>query len=642
MTFGPLVRRGASVDHSLHLMGRLMAALYVMGGLVGLFSSLLPPTPANVPGVLFTGGTAVVVGVVAWFLPWQRWPRSATLLGVVAAFPLIALYNHFTAAEPFRYAMYFVLAFAYLGLAHPRGTALLFGPLLVAAYVLPLISTGQASLASMASLLLVGPVCLALGESVAWVMAGQRFAQARLDRQLRHEALHDSLTGLANRELFKDRLDHALELGSHAPRLVAVLFIDLDDFKTVNDSLGHAVGDEMLRAVGQRIRGCLGSADTLARMGGDEFAVLLEDVGDSATAVAAATRVIDGLKVPFFVDGTEVAVRASIGITCATSDDGEATELLRNADLAMYGAKSEAKGSYKVFEPRMHEETQIRMDLRRDLRGALERNEFVLHYQPVVERATARIAGMEALVRWQRPGLGLVSPGEFLGLVEEMGLQAQLGRWVLMTASRQLAAWHRDVPDCADLTLGVNLATSELRQSGFADDVTAVLAEFGIDPDRLTLEIVESSLLEDTQATIRTLRDLKQHGMSLAIDDFGTGYSSLSYLRRFPVDVLKMDASFTAAVDRSAADTALAHAIVRLGNTLGLQVVAEGIERAGQLGRLRRLGCPMGQGYYLSPPLDATHATQLLHRGRRLALARRYEGVGRTIPSRQRKGAIAV
>jgi EAL domain-containing protein (putative c-di-GMP-specific phosphodiesterase class I) len=307
----------------------------------------------------------------------------------------------------------------------------------------------------------------------------------------------------------------------------------------------------------------------------------------------------------------------------------------------MYGAKSEAKGSYKVFEPRMHEETQIRMDLRRHLLGALERDEFVLHYQPVVELATARIAGMEALVRGRRPGLGLVSPGDFLGLVEEMGLQAQLGRWVLASACRQLAIWHQDVPGCEDLTLGVNLASSELRQSGFAEDVSGVLAEFGIDPGCLTLEIVESSLLEDTQATIRTLRELKRYGMSLAIDDFGTGYSSLSYLRRFPIDVLKMDASFTAALDRSAADTALAHAIVRLGHSLGLQVVAEGVERAGQFGLLRRLGCPMGQGYYLSPPLDATHATQLLRRGRRMAVAREHAGVGPAIASRPRKEADA-
>jgi len=627
---------GVAAPLSLRGMGRLLAALFLMGGLVAALSPLLPPPPSSGLGVVLVGATAVWIALVAWILPWERWPRWAPLPMVVAAFPLIAFYNHFAGAEPFRYVMYFILAFAYLGVAQPRGTSLAFVPLLVVAYLAPLVTAGAATPASLASALLVVPVCVALGESVAWVVEGQRGVQERLHRQLRHDSLSDALTSLANRVLFKDRLDHALALGARAPRPLAVLFIDLDDFKTVNDSLGHAVGDELLTAVAQRLRGCMRSADTVARMGGDEFAILLEDLNDVDGPEIAAERIAEALATPFHLDGRDVVVRASIGIARGTTGTEDAAELLRNADLAMYNAKSEAKGGFRVFEPQMHEATRIRLDLRRDLAGALRRDEFVLHYQPVVDLASGRIAGLEALIRWQRPGVGLVAPGEFLGVAEEIGLQPELGRWVISSALDQLRTWQREVPGCEDLTIGLNLSPGELRQPDLVDHVAATLVDRDIDPSDVTLEILETSLIDHTDATRTTLESLKRLGLSLAIDDFGTGYSSLSYLHRFPIDVLKIDRSFTALLGGKRSDATLAEAIVRLGPSLGLQVVAEGIESVTQLRHLRRLGCTLGQGYLLSAPLSVPIATRLLEDRRRVPIDD-AEAVGRSLVGARRQ-----
>jgi diguanylate cyclase (GGDEF)-like protein len=438
-----------------------------------------------------------------------------------------------------------------------------------------------------------------------------------LEQQLVHQAFHDPLTRLANRALFRERVEHALRRAHRHHVAPAVLFLDLDNFKTINDSQGHAAGDAVLLAVAARLRSCLRPDDTAARLGGDEFAVLLEDTVNQDDPVVVAERIIAVLRDPIDVEGRQVQSNASVGIAISRCSEENVDELLRNADVAMYMAKNGGKGRYAVFDPAVHAAMLRRLELEADLKRAVAEQEFVLHYQPIVDLHSGALVSMEALVRWVHPERGMVPPGEFIPLAEETGAIVEIGRWVLRAACRQAQEWHERYPVTPARRIAVNLSGLHLQQPTVVDDVMAALEESGLDPHCLTVEITESSMMQDTAATIAKLQAFKALGVALAIDDFGTGYSSLSYLQQFPIDLLKIDRAFVSGVGQGVVDSALARAVVSLGSALGVQTVAEGIEEEGQVRELRELGCERGQGFYFSRPQDQAAITALLERAQR-------------------------
>ena len=425
-----------------------------------------------------------------------------------------------------------------------------------------------------------------------------------LEDELRHQAFHDSLTGLANRALFMDRLEHAVSRKRRFGHPLAVLFVDLDDFKTVNDSLGHGEGDRLLVSVAERLSRALRTGDTIARMGGDEFAVLVEDATDADAPLEVAARILACLGPPFRHAGKELYVRASVGISTWDSTDETADDLIRNADMSMYTAKANGKNRIEVFEPSMHAAVLARLALKGDLERAVERHEFFLQYQPIVRLADRRITGVEALLRWRHPQRGVVGPLEFVPIAEETGLIVPLGLWVLEQACRQAIAWDA-TPQTRGLRMSVNVSARQVERPEFVDEVRAAVEATGIAAGRVTLEFTESVIMTDTDRTLATLAGLKQIGVRLAIDDFGTGYSSLSYLRRFPIDELKIDRSFIAGLSTDASQRAMVRSVVELSETLGLETVAEGVEDDAQLASLRTLRAALGQGFLFSQPLNA-------------------------------------
>ena len=439
-----------------------------------------------------------------------------------------------------------------------------------------------------------------------------------LEDQLRHQAFHDALTGLANRALFRDRVQQALLDQRRQGEFTAVLYLDLDDFKTVNDSLGHSLGDQLLCAVAERLLGCVRAEDTVARLGGDEFAVLVKRT-DGAASLAVARRISEELRAPVVLQGREVTVSVSLGIALNTLGQERVDELLRNADVAMYKAKTHGHGGFEVFHPAMYAEVRERLDLEIALRQAVEARQFVLYYQPMVALDTGRIVGVEALVRWRHPQRGLVPPGQFIPVAEETGLILPIGRWVLQEACRQARVWQRRFPSDPPLSINVNLSVQQLRGRGLVRQVTEALGASELDPRSLVLEITESILMQGTETFIDNLRRLRQLGVRLAIDDFGTGYSSLSYLRWFPVDVLKIDRSFINGADGDPRESALLSGIITLAQALGVQTVAEGIERSGQLVQLRATRCQLGQGYLFARPEAAAAMERLIEQQSRLA-----------------------
>ena len=434
---------------------------------------------------------------------------------------------------------------------------------------------------------------------------------ARAAEEAFHEALHDSLTGLPNRSLFLDRMRHALARAERADAPVAVLFCDLDGFKTVNDSLGHRTGDRLLILVAERLAECLRPGDTIARLGGDEFAVLLEELHEPGDAARAAQRLLDALEAPFELREREFYISASIGIAAGHE---EAETLLRDADLAMYRAKSRGKGRYAVYEPSMHTAIVERLELEVDLKRALEREELAVVYQPIFSLVKGGVTGVEALVRWQHPTRGIVMPESFVPLAEESGLIGELGRWVLRKACHQGALWRAKYPGHPGLGIGVNISGAQLREPGLVQEVADALSESQLEATGLTLEITETALMESFDDALEEIDALKGLGVDLAIDDFGTGYSSLRYLRRLPLDVMKIEKSFVDGIGRPDEEPALLRAIIDLANIFGLRVVAEGIERHEQRARLLELGCKLGQGHLLAEPLDAADADTLLFR----------------------------
>ena len=428
-----------------------------------------------------------------------------------------------------------------------------------------------------------------------------------------HQAFHDPLTDLANRALFTDRVAAALsrrvDSGTTA---VAVLLLDLDDFKTVNDSLGHAAGDELLVAVASRLRSCVRPGDTLARLAGDEFAILLDELDDRDDVTAVARRVGKRLEAPFEVDAMEIAVRASIGISLGQRPDDRPEDLMRDADVAMYAAKARGKGGYQVFEPHMRQAVVRRMELKADLRHALERGELPVHYQPYIKLADESIVGAEALLRWEHGDRGIIPPGDFVPLAEEMGLIVPIGRWVLGEACGQAVEWGRRWPELGPLTLSVNVSARQLQDRLFVGDVAAIVSERGLAPGQLVLELTESSLVEDPDQAVQRLLELRELGIRLALDDFGTGYSSLGYLQRYPIEILKVHRAFVAELGRHPDEPALAKAILQLAHHLGMKTIAEGVEDATQVESLRALGCGYAQGYHFARPLPPEAFAELL------------------------------
>jgi len=432
-----------------------------------------------------------------------------------------------------------------------------------------------------------------------------------LEAELVHQAFHDPLTGLANRNLFRDRVEHALQRSARAHEEIAVMFLDLDNFKQVNDTLGHGAGDRLLTSVAGRLLNATRGCDTVARLGGDEFGVLLENVRGDPDATVVAERIKHALCTPIeFDNGRSASVSASIGIARPAAGEGS-DELLRNADVAMYGAKAEARGTYVIFDPSMHARLVDRVALEADLRRAIEHGELSVAYQPIVSLETGTISGCEALMRWNHPVRGAVPPSMFIPVAEETGLIIPLGRWVLREACVRAAQWNAERPQ-RQLSMTVNISAAQIGDSALVDDVAQALRDAKLEASLLVLEVTESVIMHDAEQAMARLNQLRQLGVRLAIDDFGTGYSSLSQLQRFPVDVLKIDRSFTSGLPHDTNSSALAKTIIALGNMLTLRTVAEGVETSQQHERLRELGCGLGQGFLFSHPVDGDVLRRML------------------------------
>jgi diguanylate cyclase (GGDEF)-like protein/PAS domain S-box-containing protein len=455
------------------------------------------------------------------------------------------------------------------------------------------------------------PIHDRLGHVTGAVMVFHDVSLARaMTLKMSYLAQHDSLTDLPNRVLLHDRLSEAITLSSRYQRKLAILFLDLDRFKHINDSLGHVVGDRLLQSVARRLFTCVRSSDTVSRQGGDEFVVLLWEVRHAQDAAITATKILDALRLPHLIDEHELHITGSIGIVTYPDDGTDVETLMRKADFAMYHAKETGRDSYQFFQPEMSARAVERQSLEYNLRYAIERQELVLHYQPKLNLATGAIIGIEALIRWNHPQRGLVPPGQFIEIAEDCGLIVPIGRWVLHEACRQARAWQ--VGGLPPLCIAVNVSPVELRAPGFVSGIRTTLMETGLEPRYLELELTEAVLMEKSRSVADVLNELKDIGVLLALDDFGTGYSSLSHLKRFPIDTLKIDQSFVR--DLTTDDAGIVNAVIGMGRSLHMRVVAEGVETREQLEVLQKHGCSEGQGHYFSRAVPAKDFGQLLER----------------------------
>jgi diguanylate cyclase (GGDEF)-like protein/PAS domain S-box-containing protein len=435
----------------------------------------------------------------------------------------------------------------------------------------------------------------------------------RAEEKLAHDAFHDALTDLPNRALFMDHLKLAMaRVERHSQQMFALLFLDLDRFKVINDSLGHMVGDQLLVAIAKRLEKRLRPFDTIARLGGDEFTILLEEIKSPEEAIELTERIQNGLMEPFKIGNHEIFASASIGITLSSSQYKKTEDVLRDADTAMYTAKSLGKARYALFDQSMHDRALQTLQLETDLRRAVERQEFFVVYQPIVSLETARLIGFEALVRWQHPERGLVNPADFIPLAEETGYIIPIGQWVLEQSCRQLQQWKASMPKDLTLTVSVNLSGKQFAQNNLIGQITETLARTAIDPHDLKLEITESVVVENIETATEMLNQLRAIGIQLSIDDFGTGYSSLSYLHRLPIDTLKIDRSFITQMIKNNENSEIVRTIVSLAKNLGMSLIAEGVETVEQLQQLQQLGCDNGQGYLFSKPVTEEIATQFV------------------------------
>jgi diguanylate cyclase (GGDEF)-like protein/PAS domain S-box-containing protein len=431
------------------------------------------------------------------------------------------------------------------------------------------------------------------------------------ERRIEHLAHHDFLTDLPNRSLLRDRLDIALAQARRHGHLVAALYINLDRVKLVNDTLGHSAGDKVLREAASRLAGCMREGDTVARLGGDEFMVILPNLSDPRGAAVAAQKILQSLAEVTQIDGQDVFVSGSIGVSLFPADAADADGLIRNADAAMSSAKRHGGDNYQFYTSDLNVQLQERLAIEQGLRFAEQRNELYLLYQPKIDLHTRRIVGVEALLRWQHPTLGLVSPERFIPVAEETGLIVPIGEWVMRTACKRISDWRAQG---IDLPVAVNLSACQFRQRNLAQTINGILSETGVPPQFLEIEITESDVMEDAESAIATLDELKARGISISVDDFGTGYSSLSYLKRFPLDVLKIDRSFVRDIAVDSDDAAIVEAIIALARSLEIKVVAEGVETESQMEFLNRSGCDFAQGYLFSPPVRPEQVVALLDR----------------------------
>ena len=452
------------------------------------------------------------------------------------------------------------------------------------------------------------------GQVTGAVMVFHDVSKARaLSLRMSYLAQHDSLTDLPNRILFNDRLTQAMATAHRHQQKLAVLFVDVDRFKHINDSLGHNIGDRVLQSAAERLRACVRSSDTVSRQGGDEFVILLSEVTHAGDAAVSADKMLQALSAPYQIDQHDLHLTVSIGIVTYPGDGTDAEMLLQNADFAMYHAKDSGRNNYQFFSSEMNMLAVDRQSIENDLRHALERQEFVLHYQPKMNLKTGAISGVEALLRWRHPQRGLVPPSQFIPVAEECGFIVPIGRWVLREACRQARAWQD--AGLEPMRIAINTSAVELRAKDFVEGVRAILTETGLEPRCLELELTETFLMQDSKSTTEVLHALKDMGVHLALDDFGTGYSSLSYLKRFPIDTLKIDRSFVRDLTTDPDDASIVSAVISMGESLHMQVVAEGVETPEQLAFLQAQSCPHGQGYYFSQPMEAEEFVEVL-RGR--------------------------
>ncbi len=430
---------------------------------------------------------------------------------------------------------------------------------------------------------------------------------------LLYSTLHDALTGLPNRSLFTERLRHAMRRAArHPDDLFAVLFLDLDRFKDVNDNLGHFAGDELLRAVARRLEACIRPEDTVARLSGDEFAILLESITDTSDAGRVAERIEEALSFPINLAGAEVTTSASMGIVTSTMSHDQPEQLLRSADMAMYRAKAAGRARYEMFDRAMHTDALERLRLETDLRRAVELGEFLLHYQPLVSLKTGRVTGLEALVRWQHPDKGLVPPGDFIAIAEETGLIVPIGKWVLFEACKQIQEWQAAHPRDEPLTIGVNLSVKQFSQPDLIDQIRSALEVTGAPAASLRLEITESAIIDKGRSAVSILSRIRELGVQVYLDDFGTGYSSLSYLHGLPIDAIKIDRAFVSSMDTDEKHRRLVRTILTLAEIVGVRAEAEGISTSEQLRELRSLNCEQGQGYLFSAPIPREAVDEVL------------------------------
>jgi diguanylate cyclase (GGDEF)-like protein/PAS domain S-box-containing protein len=433
------------------------------------------------------------------------------------------------------------------------------------------------------------------------------------EEQLLYDALHDSLTGVANRTLFLDHLQLAIDRKKRKPYIIfAVLFLDFDRFKVINDSLGHSEGDNLLKQIANRLKSIIRPDDLVARLGGDEFTILLNEINTEGEALQVAERIQEKLKSPFDLADREIFISASIGIALSTSAHTRAEDMIRDADAAMYRAKAKGKAQYQVFDQTMHKDVVDKLEFETDMRYALERGEFCIHYQPIINLETNRLNGFEALLRWNHPVRGMVSPMEFIPVAEDNGLIIPLGGWMIYESCRQLREWQSQNPTLSPITISVNLSSKEFLQSNLAEKIVAALASTRLSPSSLKLEITESYLLENSETAIIILHQLREIGVEISLDDFGTGFSSLSYLHRLPIDYLKIDRSFVKRMTEDTKNYEIVHTIIKLAQNLKIKVIAEGIETEPQFTQLRQLHCDFGQGFFFSRPLEAAQARQFI------------------------------
>jgi diguanylate cyclase (GGDEF)-like protein/PAS domain S-box-containing protein len=457
------------------------------------------------------------------------------------------------------------------------------------------------------------PIHNRVGEVIGAVMVFRDMGTSRaLSNRMLYLAQHDGLTGLPNRVLLQDRLNHAISLAHRRRKQMAVLFLDVDRFKHVNDSLGHVIGDRLLQSVAQRLLNCVRRSDTVSRQGGDEFVILLSEINQAQDAAVSAEKMLQTLAAPHHIDQHELRVTGSIGIVVYPDDGTQVDGLLKNADIAMYHAKEQGRNNYQFFEPDLNVRALERQVLESGLRRAIDAHELLLHYQPKVDLHSGAIVGAEAFVRWRHPERGLILPGQFVPIAEVCGSIIPIGRWVLREACRQARAWQS--AGLGELQVAINVSPPELRDRDFVRCVQGALQEAGLDPARLEIELRETVLVQDSQHALEVLNALKELRVHLALDDFGTGYSSLSHLQHFPIDILKIDQSFVRGLNGANGASSIVSAVIGMGKNLGMQVVAEGVESREQLTCLRKLACPQGQGFYLSEPLTAAEFSRLCRR----------------------------